>query len=445
MDELLENTGGEPETDLGLDGDINELLNLLSQEDEAMDEGDSFGAEDTAEPEETSADAGDVLSMEQDTAMPEVSLFSEDDKDDIFADSVTEEDFLDSPSENPSEGTSVDDVFQDALSAVGYSEREEESGADDLMALDEFALDETAGMEDTAEGSEEPEESVKKVKVRKPKEPKDPQNSFWKKTFGNVITENTAAEEAKERELEMASEEERKAAKEEKKKQQAEEKAAKAEAAKAEKEKKAAAKAQQAAEKAAAKEEKKRKKAELEATEVVGKINPVGATIVMVFFCLLCTVVIVGTQSFSYSRAIKTAESSFEKKDYQSAYDSIAGVKVSDSFKETEEKIRLCMKLQKQLNSYDNYYKMHLYLEALDSLVKGIRSYDTDRGKAEQYEMLTQYNELESQIAANLYSEFGVSETEARSIISSGSQEEYTAQLEQIISRWEAQNSEDEK
>jgi phage-related minor tail protein len=386
--------------------------------------------------------------MEQDTAMPEVSLFSEDDKDDIFADSVTEEDFLDSPSENSSGGTSVDDVFQDALSAVGYSEREEESGADDLMALDEFALDETAGMEDTAEGTEEPEESVEKVKVRKakkPKEPKDPQNSFWKRTFGNVITENTAAEEAKERELEMASEEERKAAKEEKKKQQAEEKAAKAEAAKAEKEKKAAAKAQQAAEKAAAKEEKKRKKAELEAAEVVGKINPVGATIVMVFFCLLCTVVIVGTQSFSYSRAIKTAESSFEKKDYQSAYDSIAGVKVSDSFKETEEKIRLCMKLQKQLNSYDNYYKMHLYLEALDSLVKGIRSYDTDRGKAEQYEMLTQYNELESQIAANLYSEFGVSETEARSIISSGSQEEYTAQLEQIISRWEAQNSEDEK
>ena len=39
-------------------------------------------------------------------------------------------------------------------------------------------------------------------------------------------------------------------------------------------------------------EEKKRLKAEQEANEVVGRINPVGAAIVMVFFGLLCVAVV---------------------------------------------------------------------------------------------------------------------------------------------------------
>ena len=263
--------------------------------------------------------------------------------------------------------------------------------------------------------------------------------------FGNVITEQTAEEEARERELEKASEEERQAAKAEKKQQQAAEKAEKAEVARAEKEKKKAEKAERAAAKAAEKEEKKRRRAELEATEVVGKINPIGATIVMMFFGLVCVAILLGTHTFSYSHAVNVAKSEFEKKDYRSAYNSIAGVKVSESAKEMEDKIRICMQLQKELDSYENYYKMRMYLESLDSLIKGIRSYDTNMSKAEEYEIVSQYNELESQIASSLYSEFGVTETEARRIISSETQEEYTAKLEAIIKQWEAQNAQDEK
>ena len=165
----------------------------------------------------------------------------------------------------------------------------------------------------------------------------------------------------------------------------------------------------------------------------------------MVFFAIICVSVILGTQLFSRSHAVKSAENNFENKDYQSAYDSIAGVEVSESAKEMADKVRICMQLQKQINSYDNYYKMRMYLEALDSLVKGIRSYDTNQAKAEEYEIVSQYNELESQIASALYSEFGVTETEARSIISAETQEEYTARLEQIIRQWEQKSEEDKK
>ena len=227
--------------------------------------------------------------------------------------------------------------------------------------------------------------------------------------------------------------------------QTAEEKAAKAEQAKEEKEKKAAAKAEQAAAKAAEKEEKKRLKAEQEANEVVGRINPVGAAIVMVFFGLLCVAVVFGSQALSYTTSVKSAESSFEQRDYKNAYDSLAGVSVSDSSKELKQKVRMCMQLQREYDAYQNYYKMKMYLESLDSLIGGIRLYDANKSKAEQYDMLSQYNELESKLANQLYNEFGVSESQARNIIASETQKEYTDRLQAILLQWQKRNEADER
>ena len=269
--------------------------------------------------------------------------------------------------------------------------------------------------------------------------------SFWKKIFGNIITDETAELEAKERAAELEGEEEKAKLKEEKKQQAEAAKAEKAELQKAEKDKKAAAKAEQSAAKAAAKEEKKRLKMEREANEVVGKINPVGATIVMVFFGIICLFIIFGTQIFSYSHAVNKADSNFKAGDYADAYQSLAGVNVSESSKEIEDKVRICMQLQKKVESHDNYFKMKLYLEALDSLVKGVRCYDANKEKADNYGILNQFNALEGQITSLLYSEYGVSETQARSIIDSDSQEEYTDKLEAIIRQWSEKMKEDER
>ena len=77
--------------------------------------------------------------------------------------------------------------------------------------------------------------------------------------------------------------------------------------------------------------------------------------------------------------------------------------------------------------------------------MKGIRSYDTNKGKADNYGILSQFDALKNQLASNLYSEFGVSEAKAREINRTESQVEYTAKLEEIIRLWEARNREDEK
>mgnify|MGYP002537160430 CR=1 FL=1 len=91
----------------------------------------------------------------------------------------------------------------------------------------------------------------------------------------------------------------------------------------------------------------------------------------------------------------------------------------------------------------DAHYAQDL---SLDALAKGIRSYDENKDKADTYEIMTQYNELEAKLAEALYNEFGVTETQIRDIINnSKNQEEYTAKLQAIIDSWQQKNREDER
>ena len=280
----------------------------------------------------------------------------------------------------------------------------------------------------------------KKKKVKKKSD-----ISFWKRIFGNIITDKTADIEAKEREMEGMSKEERAKVKDEQKKLQAVEKQEKAAVAKEEKDKKAADKAAAAAEKAAAKEEKKRQKAELAATEGVGKLNPIGTTIVLILFGFICVSVLLGSNTFSYRSALINSKKSFDEGEYEDAYKSIRGVKVAEDDAEDADKVRICMQLQKQINSYNNYYSMGMYLESLDSLVKGIRSYDENRDKADKYEIIGQFNALEGKIAGALYNEFGVTETRAREMNEIEDRQEYTDELDKIIEEWREKIKEDEK
>ena len=77
--------------------------------------------------------------------------------------------------------------------------------------------------------------------------------------------------------------------------------------------------------------------------------------------------------------------------------------------------------------------------------MKGIRIYDLNKDKADEYGILNQFNALEQQIASLLYSEFGISETQARNINNTETQEAYTDKLEKIVNQWIAKIKEDER
>lgn len=328
----------------------------------------------------------------------------------------------------------VDDIFQDALSAVGYSGNDDED--------DDFAYDPIGSFVDGEEDEEvsmipatDPMTAPKRKNVKKEKSGP----GFFARIFGNIITDATAEEEARERQEEEAALA-KKAKKKEEKKQQAEaSKEEKAQLAQEEKERKKQLKAEQAAKKAEEKEEKKRlkeeRKAEEEAHEVVGKINPVGAAVVIIFFATIAALTIFGSMLLSRNSNMSNAENLFASGDYMKAYDTINAANLVDEDDVLYKRIRLCSQVQKEVNSFKNYTAMDKKLEALDSLVKGIRHYDLNLAEAESLNITGQMENLKSQLVSALSTDFGVTEEEARRLVAIEDRVEYAKQLQEVLNR----------
>lgn len=423
----------------------------VSSVEEEPEEPEAMSAEEEPEtPEMVSAEeepeTPEMVSAEEEPEIPDM-MSAEEEQDTseeetageipISIDSLPEESYdgteSDAPEETPVSESSVavDDIFQDALSAVGYSENEEEGEEQE----DIFSIGDMADLMDDSE------EGVSSVPIAEPvadgkrsaRKKKGP--GFFKRIFGNIITDTTADEEERARQAEERVKEKKAAQKAEKKKQAEATKEEKAQLAQEAKEKKNQQKAELALKKAEKKEEKKRLKAERNAEaaqEVVGKINPVGATIVAVFFVTIGLATIFGSKLLERRSALNDAENYFANEEYILAYNSISSVNLREDDETLYRRIRICSQMQKELNSYENYTSMSMRLEALDSLIKGIRYYDINRPEAQNLGIETAYDKLSRQITEKLTGEFGVSEDAARTILTIEDREEYTTRLQQI-------------
>lgn len=244
---------------------------------------------------------------------------------------------------------------------------------------------------------------------------------FFKRVFGNVVTDEIAEAErkAKEEEEEQAvlkAEEEAKAKEEKEAK-----KAAAAEAKEAKKAAKAAKKAEKAEQKAAKKAEKQAKKEEekeAEEQEVVGKLNKAGVIIVVAGSALLLAGVILGTNIFGYSASKSEAERYFTLQKYSEAYNEARGTKMQDKDPELYDKILTVMKVQQALDSYSSYAVMKYYPDALDSLLRGLQKYDENIDMALDLEIEGDMKVCKNRILSILKDEFSLSEQEAYNILS---------------------------
>ena len=110
--------------------------------------------------------------------------------------------------------------------------------------------------------------------------------------------------------------------------------------------------------------------------EPAGKINKNGALVVFAFIALIGVLVLLGSESSSYSLSITTAAKEFGLRHYNEAYNEIRGLEIKPEDMLLKERIMTVMYVNKQLNSYNNYYALDMQPEALDSLLKGLERYD---------------------------------------------------------------------
>ena len=177
-----------------------------------------------------------------------------------------------------------------------------------------------------------------------------------------------------------------------------------------------------------AKKEKKKKAKVVVIEEEIdeGRINRVGASIVFAFFAVLVILLMVTTNAFAYRQNIKNASKFFERKEYAQAYNEIYGLDLKDKDVELYNKIKTVMIVNKQLESYKNYYDMRMFPEALDSLLKGLKRYEKYIELATMLGIKEDLDYIRDRIVDELYYVFSLSEEEAEDILSIESQPDYT-------------------
>ena len=349
------------------------------------------------------------------------------------------------PYDSGAEGIVPDGASGDTKPDDAYSEADKAS-APDINALDDIGAPEVLSDKEIASNK-----SSKKGKTgKKGGDKKGLFSVIFQKLFANVpLTEEEIAaiptpeqEEAakKEKEAEAAKKkEDKKAAAEADKKKKAEEAKKKAADNKAKKA------AKDAAKKAAKKEaELKRLRAEaLEQPE--GKINKAGATIILLFFVVAAAVVIIGTNIFSYDISIADATHKFGNHKYTEAYEGIRGLDIKEKDMLIHDKIYTVMFVNKQLNSYNNFFAMGDYSSALDSLIKGLSRYDKYIALARQLGIHTDLDYVRKQIMAELQSVYGVDEREALELMDMTDRQDYSERIYAIVSKLDTKAIEAEK
>ena len=167
------------------------------------------------------------------------------------------------------------------------------------------------------------------------------------------------------------------------------------------------------------------------------RINRAGASIVFIFFAMIAVVIIVGTSIFSYSLSIRNAEYEFNRDEYTLAYNEIYGLEIKDEDIVLYDRIMTVMYVQKQLNSYYNYYGLNDQPKALDSLLKGLQRYEKYIELAVELEIDSDLDSVRKKILTEIDSTFALTEQEAMEIIQSDSQAEYSKKVYDAVDKME--------
>lgn len=193
----------------------------------------------------------------------------------------------------------------------------------------------------------------------------------------------------------------------EKKQKAAEKKTAKKEAAKKAKAKKP-------------KKEKKPKKPKVKQPPKPGDIIRFKPKSIIVFVMLIVGIVVL-VQMFgytiNYSGNINLAKDYYANQEYDKAYNSLDGIKLSGDDETLYKQAKVVMYVQRQYESYENYEKMNMHTEALNALVKGVDRYQTYRSEAKELGVEDKMTEVYNLIIKAFKDKFKMSETEAISLV----------------------------
>ena len=143
------------------------------------------------------------------------------------------------------------------------------------------------------------------------------------------------------------------------------------------------------------------------------KIKPVSIVMLVLFVAGVSVLISVLSSGFYYNNSVSLAKDYYSNEQYEKAYDKLSGIKLNGSDKTLYEQASTIMYVQKQYDSYENYMKLNMKTEALDSLIKGVNRYNSLRPQAQELGIDNKLTAVYKQIVLALQDTFKISETEA--------------------------------
>jgi len=211
-------------------------------------------------------------------------------------------------------------------------------------------------------------------------------------------------------------------------------KAAEKEAAKKAKAEAAAQKKKEKQEAKAAKLAEKQAKLEAEKPKNQKRLSPKKIAVTVVFAGSVLGLVLLFTQYATLEESLIKARRAYYDGDYKSVYIETYGTELDESDALVQERSRVILIMQRKLDSYENNLKLGREVEALNSLITGVETYDVINAEAESCGVLAEVQSIRDDILKILNNNYGISEERARELLQTEENSEYTLALNQILS-----------
>ena len=164
------------------------------------------------------------------------------------------------------------------------------------------------------------------------------------------------------------------------------------------------------------------------------KLSKKKVTSVFLFCASIAACIIVFTMLLPQQMEKEEARIAFDRSQYEQVYSLLYGKELSEEDEILLKKSSTILKMQRKLDSYQNYKKMDMQLEALNALIEGVSRYQNLRDDAVTYNVSGEVADIYGQILDALASDYGLSEADALDIISSGDDVTYSQRIQAVIS-----------
>ncbi|MCR5788271.1 MAG: hypothetical protein K6G83_00130 [Lachnospiraceae bacterium] len=157
--------------------------------------------------------------------------------------------------------------------------------------------------------------------------------------------------------------------------------------------------------------------------------------VLLVMFMCLSLGVLVGIMSvvIPFYADMNHADEKYDQAAYDEVFMDLTGHKLSKDEQALYDKNLILYKVTRRYQSYQNYMALNMQVEALNSLVQGIRVIDEEERKALELGITSQFDMIAEKIIDSLNSVFGVSVEQAQAWLAIPSSEEYSRTLERYL------------